>query len=347
VRPALQFDAAPARLVHVAGTPDAVSGSYVYQLQHEGLVQRGVAGLVCVADYRRGVIRRHEHVDRAEVRRRVRRLVADPRQRSPVLLAYRDDAGIAELMSADTAQPPLAVTVTDDGVQHTLWRARDAAAYRAAFAAHSAAWIADGHHRFASVSRAAALWRRAHPQRAGEAPEERVLAVLMPASALRILPYHRVLSDLGPEGAEGFLQRVAAPGRLEQGLETTALPPGRCALYASGRWYTLHRPSTETATADQRGLLDHDWLQRDVLGPCLGVRDAVADPRVRCVPGRADLWTLAAAVDRGEAAVAVAMPAVSMDEVMRVADAGMVMPAKSTWFSPKLRGGLLSYRLGG
>jgi len=343
----LQLRPAPAGMVHVAGAPDAQPGLYVYRLAQDGVVQIGVAGMVSLADYCRGAIRRHEQVDRGEVRRRVRRLLTEPQQRSPVLLAYRDDAALDALMAEDAAQTPLAQAVTEQGVQHTLWRVRQPAAYAAALAAHVAAWIADGHHRFASASRAAALWRRAHPHARGDAPQEQVLAVLMPASSLRILPYHRLLCDVGPPVAREVLQRAAALGRLEEGVDPSGPRAGSLGLYVDGRWHTLHRPPAAADTADPMRALDHDWLQRCCLSPLLGMHNAVADQRVRCVPGQGGLATLAAAVDAGDAALAVAMPAATMQEVMRVADAGAVMPAKSTYFAPKLRGGLLRYRLEG
>jgi len=333
--PGLRFRSAPARTVQVLGAPDEAGGCYVYRLAQGDLVQIGVAGLVSLADYRSGRIRRHEQVERSDVRRRVRRWLADPLQRSPVLVGVRDDAAVAQLMADDMQGPVLASCVTEQGVEHTVWRARDPHAYTAAFTAHAAAWIADGHHRFASAARVAALWRRAHPPAAGEAPQEQLLAVLMPVSSLRILPYHRLLCGVGPGQVRALLQQAASVGRLQEGMDAGGPCRGAVGLYAEGRWWTLQRPVSAEEQAHPLRALDHDWVQRCLLGPVLGLRGGVAGDRVQPVAGQAGVAALAAAVDAGEADVALAMPAVSMPEVMRVADAGLVMPAKSTWFAPK------------
>jgi uncharacterized protein (DUF1015 family) len=333
--------------------PDA-SALYVYRVSYRdpaghAVSHTGVAGLVPVAHVRNGVIRPHEHTDPVAVHQLMGDLLATGVQREPVLLACRHDAELMAQLEVESAATPLVTCTMEDGVQHTIWRVRDPGSIAASVARHATVCIADGHHRTAAVVGAAAARRRAHPEAAGNAAFELLFAVIMPAASLQLRPFHRLVTDLGGHSPASFLRAVATHGQLKEGaprgrLSDGAIPQGSCALYLAGAWHTLRRHRVPAERVDPVRSLDHDWLQRRLLGPVLGVSDGVGDPRLRCVDGAREWMELEAAVEAGEAALAIAMPAPTVDQVLRVADAGVMMPPKSTWFEPKLRHCLLSHR---
>jgi uncharacterized protein (DUF1015 family) len=324
---------------------DAEPGIFLYRLVRDGRSQVGVACVVRVDDYRSGAVRRHELTHRAKEDDRMRHTLALGVQPGPVLLAHRDDPRIEELAAADMARPPLYDFVASDGVRHTVWRTRHAEPYVEALARHEAIYIADGHHRSASAMRAADALRARYPDAPEDAPFEYFLAVIFPAGALTILPYHRLVRELGGLSPEDFLERVRAWGTVEAGGDPSAVEPGSCALYVAGTWHTLRLPPAADGTADVVRSLDYARVQRHLLDEILGIRDPRSDPRVVCVGGIRGVRELEHRVDRGDAALAVAMPATPMEQVLQVADAGAILPPKSTWFEPKLRSGLLVHRI--
>src|SRR5262249_37682745 len=237
-------------------------------------------------------------------------------------------------------QPPLYDFTGVGGVRHTVWAVADPAPYVAAFDAVASAYVADGHHRSASA------WRAAR-QSAGNgsrdaAAEERgwFPAVLFPAEQLRILPYNRVVADLGGQSPADVLRKLEAVGRLS--TLTVRVPPrsGTFCIYFARRWYLLELAESSIDRRDTRSSLDVTLVHERVLGPVLGIGDPRTDERIDFVGGLRGPGELEACVDSGRAALAVSLYATSIEQLMIVSDAGHVMPPKSTWFEPKLASGL-------
>ena len=255
-----------------------------------------------------------------------------------MFLAYRARPSVDAVLRRGTEPPPDVHFRSDDGVEHTVWILPPSqnAAIEAALSELDTLYIADGHHRSAAAARVQAL-RRARGRGGGET--DWFLAVVFSHQALRILPYNRLVKDLGPGGSAALLAGLAAPFEVTEATRPEPEGPHRFGLYLDGRWWRLTaRP--ETVPADAHGALDVSILQEAVLGPLLGIHDPRRDPRIEFVGGIRGTGELQARVDRGEARAAFALWPTSMQELLAISDAGQIMPPKSTWFEPKLRSGL-------
>ena len=320
---------------------DPLSRLYVYRLTMGEHVQTGVAGAFSLQEYRDNRILKHETTRKAKEDDRTRHITELRAQTGPVLLTYVRSPHVDSVIASVTARPPLYDFVADDGVAHTVWQADEAetAGLVEGFAGVPSLFIADGHHRAASAARAS--------DALGAGPEDEAaffLAVAFPDVQMRILPYHRVVKDLHGQTVEAFLTALSQRLPVEAGSAEPARQ-GECAMYIKGRWYRLRLDGDEATVegqGDPTASLDAARLSRKVLGPLLGIEDLRTDPRIDFVGGIRGSEALATLVDQGEAAVAFAMYPVSVGEVMAIAEAGGVMPPKSTWFEPKLRDGLLS-----
>jgi uncharacterized protein (DUF1015 family) len=310
---------------------------YFYRLVMGGHAQTGLAGCFSIEEYDRGVIRRHERTRKDKEDDRTRHIIDLRAQTGPVFLTYPEAAEVDRLAQAATAAPALFDFIAEDGIAHTLWRvpADMVAPLVEVFARIPVLYIADGHHRAASARRAAETLDGASAE-AGT-----FLAVAFPHTQAQILPYHRVVKDLNGQSASAFLDALSARLRVEAGEERPCAK-GEVAMYLDGRWYRVAlAPPREQADAAAR--LDVSLLQDQVLGPLLGIGDQRTDPRIDFVGGIRGPSALVRAVDEGRAAVAFALFPVSVSDLMAIADAGGIMPPKSTWFEPKLRDGLLTH----
>lgn len=325
---------------------EATPSVYVYRLRMGGHEQSGVAACFSVDEYERDVIRKHERTRKDKEDDRTRHIIDLRAQTGPVFLTYPASRAVDEGVARAMAEPPLFDFTAADHVQHTVWRAAPAGgdALVAAFARVPLLYIADGHHRAASAMRARqALRARTPGEGAGEGAMEAdtFLAVAFPHDQTQILPYHRVVKDLAGHTPASLLEALAATVGVAPGTDTPG-GPGEVAMYLAGRWYTLRlAPATSGTPAADR--LDVSLLHDQVLGPLLGVGDPRTDKRIDFIGGIRGPRALAARVDEGAAAVAFAMHPVSVEDLMRIADSGGIMPPKSTWFEPKLRDGLLSH----
>jgi uncharacterized protein (DUF1015 family) len=317
---------------------------YVYRQTMAQHAQTGVVACCSVADYAANTIRKHERTRQDKEDDRTRHLLALNANAGPVFLTYRGTAAIDVAVSAVTATPPLYDFTAPDGIRHTVWTvAGDPDRWVAAFGAVPVAYVADGHHRAAAAVRAASERQRANPGHTGREEYNWFLAVLFPAGQLRILPYNRCVRDLNGLSPERLLAAVGERFALgpHSGAATPRGPRQVC-MYVAGRWYTLSWPDV---AADPVGRLDVSVLQQRLLAPVLGIEDPRTSTRIRFVGGIRGTDELKARVDRGEDAVAFSMYPVTVDQVMEIADAGQIMPPKSTWFEPKLRSGLLIHTL--
>ena len=311
---------------------------YVYRLQMDEHSQTGLVAAASVAAYDSNRIRKHEFTRPDKEDDRVHQIEALNAQTGPVLLAYESQPDVDALLEDVTTGVPDVDLKADDGIGHTLWVVRDPAVIAQisrAFDAMNALYIADGHHRSAAASRVASS--HADKEAAGW-----FLTVIFPHRQMQILDYNRVVRDLGGLSTESFLASVAE--RFQVKPAAAAVHPqgaGHFGMYLAGQWYQLAIPP-EKIPSDPVGRLDVSLLADQLLAPVLGIDDPRRDTRIDFVGGIRGLAELEKRVDSGEMAVAFSMYATRMEDLMAVADAGEVMPPKSTWFEPKLADGLVS-----
>ena len=313
---------------------------YVYRLQMGRHVQTGIAGTFSIDEYDRGVIKKHERTRRDKEDDRTRHMIELRAQTGPVFLTYRATSAVDRIVARAGGQQPLLDFTAPDGVQHTIWRA-DAADTKdlvAAFDAIPLLYIADGHHRAASAARARQQLRGANGAR-GE--WDTVLAVAFPDNQVQVLPYNRVVKDLGSDSPQSLLAKLREQCVVKEGPATPARK-GEVAMFLDGKWHTvvLGEAPRDVSPADR---LDVSRLQDTVLTPLLGIGDVRTDKRIDFIGGARGTSELERLVNSGQAAVAFSLYPVSVEDLMQVCDAGGIMPPKSTWFEPKLRDGLLSH----
>ena len=307
---------------------------FVYRIAGHGHVQRGVVAEMPIGAYLDGRIRRHEFTRVAREDALAEYIDQVRTASSPVSLAYPADDGIRNrLDTAARATPAVSVT-TEDGVEHDIWvvGGADADALIDAFDSVSSAYLTDGHHRCAATARFSTA-----------GAEARLLVVLFPDDELRILPFHRVVRDLGRHSAESFLAGIAGDFVVEPvpDDDPEAARPrarGEFAVHVDGRWSRFRLAAEQARPSDPAEAIDAAILQSRVIGPLLGIADPRGDERLGYVAGAEGLDQLERACREGWRAGFALYPT-SMEELVAVADAGAVMPPKSTWFDPKPRSG--------
>ncbi len=330
----------------IAEIPFTDDGSrlLVYRLVQDGRAQIGVVGGCSVDEYDAGGIAIHERTRQAKEDDRTRHVVTMRCQAEPIFLAYRAHAGIDAIVERVVATAPDVDFEADDGVRHTIWTASPdaAAALTAAFAEVPRLYVADGHHRTKSASRAREELAAANPAHDGTEAYNRVMAVVFPDTQLAILPYNRVVHDLSARTPADVLAALDA----RFGLTPTDAPaPDRAqcfCVFAPGRgWHRFQLTPTSDSVI---GRLDCTLLQEQVLAPLLGIEDPRTDPKIGFVGGSrgTDALERRATASGG---VAFSLHATSLEQLFAVADAGEIMPPKSTWFEPKLRSGLFLHRI--
>ncbi|MEW6758392.1 MAG: DUF1015 family protein [Acidobacteriota bacterium] len=317
---------------------------YVYQQRMGEHVQAGLVGLCAVAEYESGLIKRHEFTRKDKEDDRTRHVMEQNANAEPVFLTYRAVPAIDEIVDRARSCDPVYDIVTDDGFGHTVWVVADEEDLRDLehlFAEKvPALYVADGHHRTAAAVRTGQSLRAKATSRTGEEPFEYFMAVVFPHDQLKILDYNRVVKDLNGVSPEAFLAKVGELFSVEKGTGPRPERPATFGMYLGGEWYRLTaRPGTFPAGDPVKGL-DVSILQDNLLAPILGIADPRTDKRIDFVGGIRGTKELERRV-RGGWAVAFALHPTSLPQLMAVADAGQVMPPKSTWFEPKLRSGLI------
>jgi uncharacterized protein (DUF1015 family) len=319
---------------------------YVYRLTWRGHSQTGLAAVASLADYATNRIRRHELTTPAKEDDRVRQIEAVNAQTGPVMIAYPAAAEIDAMLTEAASGTPAVDMTADDGVRHQLWVVNDGAMIAGltrAVDSLPALYIADGHHRSAAAARVAKA-------RGGEGSHSYFLAVLFPQQQMTILDYNRVLRDLNglsPEQLLGKLRERYAVAPSDQPVRPAA--PGELGMYLAGRWYRLAPRGDNAAraarSADPIERLPITLLSRNIIEPIFGIADPRTDKRIDFVGGARGLEELERLVSSGAMAVAFALYPTQMSDLMAVADAGKIMPPKSTWFEPKLADGMVSHVL--
>ncbi len=326
---------------------EATPSFYLYELTREGQAQVGVVGCVHVGDYETDVIRKHEKTRPDKEDDRTRHVLTLGAHAEPVFLTHLPAPTLVQLNQETMTGPPLYDFVTDDQVRQRVWRVPNTDAYAAAFRQMPVCYVADGHHRCASAWRTAKELRAANPGHHGDEEYNWFLAVLFPSDQLRILSYNRVVKDLNGLTPRDFLARLASVGALTPTISPVPETPGSFGVFVAGGWYALVLDQRSIPHDDPIESLDASLLYHRVLAPVLGIGDIRTDTRIDFVGGIRGTEELERRVTSGEEAVAFAMYPVSVDQLMAIADAGAVMPPKSTWFEPKLKSGLFVHAFAG
>ena len=318
---------------------------YIYRQAWKHHTQVGVVCCCHVDDYHSNLIKKHEKTREKKENDRTRHVLTLNANAGPVFLTFRDEGDVAATMAEDMNARPLYHFVADDDVTHTVWKIENALPYVEAFKNVPCAYVADGHHRAASAARAAAERKNNNPDHTGNEEYNWFLSVLFPSSDLTILPYNRILRDLNGLSNDEFRSKLAAIGNVS---ETTDAEPDRAGvfcIYLDNTWLRFEVDVNSINVNDPINSLDVALLHDRILGPILDVGDPRTDERLDFVGGIRGTDHLERLVDSGKAAIAASMFPTSIEQLMNVADADLVMPPKSTWFEPKLRSGLLVHSL--
>ena len=311
---------------------------YLYQQRMGAHVQTGLAAVCHIEDYERDIIKKHERTRPDKENDRTRLIGTLSADTGPVFLTYRDSEAIDALTAGALKTEPLYDFTAPDGIQHTVWRVAGGESFVEAFRNVPVAYVADGHHRTASACRVGRERREANPAHTGSEDYNWFLAVLFPASQLQILPYNRAVKDLHGHTKDAFLEAVGRAFVFKSAGSPTPSRPGDIRMYLDGAWHGLAwRPE---ADADPISQLDVTALQDRLLAPILGIDDPRTSKRIEFIGGIRGPEELVKLVDSGKAAVAFSMYPTTVEQLMAIADAGQIMPPKSTWFEPKLRSGL-------
>ncbi|MBQ8877571.1 MAG: DUF1015 domain-containing protein [Lachnospiraceae bacterium] len=321
---------------------------YIYELIMDGRSQTGIVACSDIDDYQNQIIKKHENTREEKEIDRIRHVDTTEAHTGPIFLAYRSVSAINEIVEAEKTKAPLYDFVADDGIAHRAWCISDEETIKqlkALFEEVPCTYIADGHHRCASAVKVGLKRREANPAYTGDEEFNRFLSVLFPDDQLAILPYNRVIKDLKGLSKEDFLATVEKAG-FTVTLEKAPVSPkekGTFGMYLDGNWYLLTADKSLMSDDPVEGL-DVSVLQNALLRPILGIEDPRTDNRIDFVGGIRGLAELEKRV-REDMTVAFSMYPTSITELLSVADAGLLMPPKSTWFEPKLRSGLFIHSL--
>jgi uncharacterized protein (DUF1015 family) len=324
---------------------EASPSLYLYRLimgEHE---QIGVVACCSINEYDQDLIRKHERTRRDKEDDRTRHMMVLRAQTGPVFLTYRASRDIDTMVMETTLTKAIFDFTANDGVQHTVWHVPDAVRFVHAFREIPFLYIADGHHRAASAARARTELKEQSFGHTGDEEYNFFLAVIFPDDQVQILAYNRAVRDLNGLSTIGFLEALRKMFVVEENGTDNPGRHGNWGMYLDGRWYTLSLRADATPPDGTVASLDVSVLQDRVLDPILGIKDVRTDKRIDFIGGVRGSEELKRLVDEGKAAVAFSLYPTTMEDLLRVSDAGEIMPPKSTWFEPKLRDGLLIHRI--
>lgn len=320
---------------------------YVYSLLMNSRTQTGIVACVSIDDYINNIVKKHENTREDKEVDRIRHVDTCSAQTGPIFLAYRSNDIINKIVNSKKKEDPLYDFEADDGVRHSVWKISDKSDVEAienAFENISDIYIADGHHRAASAVKVGIKRRKENPGYSGLEEFNYFLSVLFPDDQLMIMDYNRVIQDLNGLRDLDFLAKVGERFDFEEVEEAFApTKKGEFGMCLNGQWYRLcvHE---ELMTDDPVEGLDVSILQNELLSPILGIEDPKTDRRIDFVGGIRGLEELERRVSE-DMYVAFSMYPTSISELFAVADAGRLMPPKSTWFEPKLRSGLFIHKI--
>ena len=324
---------------------EAAPSLYLYRLvmgEHE---QIGIVAACSIDEYDNSTIRKHERTRRDKEDDRTRHMLMLRAQTGPVFLTYRNRSEIDEQVAAAIAAAPLYDLTAADGVRHTIWRLDDTESLVKGFESVPLLYIADGHHRAASASRARSELRDQSFAHTGKEDYNYFLTVIFPDSQVRILAYNRTVRDLNGMSKEQFLDKIKGHFTVTENASPEPEKRGHWSMYLDGKWYDLQLSPDATLPVGTVATLDVSVLQDRLLDPILGIKDVRTDKRIDFIGGLRGTKELERLVNDGKAAVAFSLYPTTVEELLMVSDANEIMPPKSTWFEPKLRDGLLIHTI--
>ncbi len=320
---------------------------YIYAQTMNGRTQYGLVAAVSAQEYDEGVIRKHELTRKDKEADRTRHVDTLGATTGPVFLTYPDQPDMDARVQTLTQKAPAYQFTTPDGIGHSFWVMdddKDIAAVTKIFERLPVLYIADGHHRSASAAAVARQRKAANPHHTGQESYNFFLAVIFPSNQLYIMDYNRLVKDLNGLSEAQFLDQVREKFEVEKTGQAQPAARHEFGMYLKGDWYTLRAKDGSFDAQDPVAALDVSILQNNLLAPVLGIGDPRTDKRINFVGGIRGLGELEKRVNSGEYQVAFSMFPTSIEELMKVADAHLIMPPKSTWFEPKLRSGLVTYK---
>lgn len=324
---------------------DKVPAYYIYRLQMGDHVQTGIFGAASAVDYNNGIIKKHEKTRKDKEDDRTRHVMTLRSHTGPAFLTYRDDEKINALVDMAMKRDPLYDFTAPDGIKHTLYMTTESESKELTglFAAIPCMYIADGHHRSAAAARTMMECAPHNPNHTGEEDYNFFLAAAFPASQLKILPYNRAVKTLNGRSEAEFMRELEEKFTV-RAMDGAFAPsaPGNFGMYLGGKWYSV-TPKFDTSKLGVIEELDVSILQDNVLGPILGIDDPRTSTNIDFIGGIRGLGELEKLVNSGSHKVAFAMYPTTVEQLMNIADAGEIMPPKSTWFEPKLRDGLVCH----
>lgn len=318
---------------------------YLYRLIMGDHQQIGIVACCSVDEYDNSTIRKHERTRRDKEDDRTRHMLMLRAQTGPVFLTYRARTEIDEQVTAAIGAEPLYDLTAADGVRHTIWRLDETDALVKSFESVPLLYIADGHHRAASSSRARAELKQQSFAHTGQEDYNYFLTVIFPDSQMQILAYNRTVRDLNGLSKEEFLDAVRGQFTITEDANPEPPKRGHWSMYLDGKWYGLQLSPETTLPTGTVAMLDVSVLQDRLLDPILGIKDVRTDKRIDFIGGLRGTKELERLVDEGKAAVAFSLFPTTVAELLMVSDANEIMPPKSTWFEPKLRDGLLIHTI--
>ena len=322
---------------------------YIYQQQMSGRAQTGIVGLMSAVEYDAGKIKKHELTRKDKEEDRINHVSTVNAQTGPVFISYRERQSLNKIVDKIMTGTPEYDFTADDGVIHTVWIVADAKQIeeiKKEFREVDALYIADGHHRAAAATTVARV-RRRQDKSAGSANEyESVLAVFFPHTQLRVMDYNRAVKDLNDLTPDKYIEKISSCFTISKNF--TARSPQQLhdfGMYLGGEWYKITIKQGMYNESDPVASLDAAILQEHLLDPVLGIKDPRVDERIKFIGGIRGMDELEKLVNKEGFAVAFSLYPTTMEQIINVADAGAIMPPKSTWFEPKLRSGIFTHKL--
>ena len=328
---------------------DDVPMYYIYRQIMDGRAQTGFVGCTSIDDYMNDIIKKHEFTLPAKEQDRINNFDTCDANTAPIFLTYRDNDVLGTILEEQTKVAPTYDFVSEDGISHIVWVVTDMDVNKTiqeTFASIDYLYIADGHHRSASSVKVGMKRRQDNPEYTGEEEFNFFMSVIFPESHLYIMDYNRVVKDLNGRTKEEFLSEIKEKFDVEV-KEEQYRPESKhdFSLYLDKQWYKITAKESSFDASHPVNSLDAAICQNNILDPILGIEDPRKSKRIHFVGGIRGLGELEKVVDNKDYEVAIALYPVRMTDIMTVADAGEIMPAKSTWFEPKLRSGLFVHKL--
>jgi uncharacterized protein (DUF1015 family) len=322
---------------------------YIYSQQMDDYLQYGITAGISVAEYEAGRIKKHEQTRPDKEMERTRHIAAVHAQTGLVFVVYRSLPAIDDMVAMTVRERPIYDFTADDGIIHRVWALKeeqDIEFLKETFASVDTLYIADGHHRAAAAAAVCRMKKQQNRADRGDEPYHFIMATLFPDNQLRILDYNRVVRHLNGLTQDEFLNKIKIKFHITPDFtQRKPIMMHTFGMYLRGQWFRLEAKREILDRSDPMRLFDVAILQDHLLEPVLGIHDPRTDHGIDFVGGVRGMDELEKRVDSGDYAVAFSLYPTTLAQLMNVADAGLIMPPKSTWFEPKLRSGIFVHRI--